>query len=403
MRILIPHTRELCYFSGGFFLDRIQEELAWRGVEVVRLSEMGDDYTELEDVAASGEFSAIIDINSKLPRLIDDDGKYFLNSVDAPLYNYILDHPLYHHHGLAVKLANYHVVGIDDYHCRFMREWYPYLKSVSCIPMGGTAAVSAVPFAARRRDFLFLGTYISPRVLEERAFRVRSDFGEATYKLMRELYDAWEPNRTPIEEALHTLLSDYGGVYGGDVAMYINDVYEARDEAELLNRLYIVDQTKRNELRLAMLSEAADTGYDITIVGEGWDMTDLPGRKNVRLMEPVLMELSFELMANARFVIDSNPLFFRGMHDRVTSAFANGCVCITNMSREYDRGLVDGRDLFYYGDRGSSIAGVMSKVSGMPVDETAAVAMSGHRVWEDRYSWKTHVDRLLSALKMSHV
>ena len=396
MRILIPHTRELCYFSGSYFLDRIQEELLARGAEVVRLGLLEEDFHQLEE-ALSFPFDGIIDINSRLPRLIDDEGRYFLDTIDVPFYNYILDHPLYHHPGLSVRLHDYHAIGVDMAHCAYMKRWYPHLKSVSCIPMGGTPAVSSIPFSSRMHDFLFPGTYILPEVIEERELRVRSDHGDATYQLMQELYSAWDPGRRTIEDRLHELLLEKSSVAGGDVVLYINDVYEARDEAELLNRLYIVDQKKRNELRYEMLLSAAETGYELSILGEGWEQTKLSGFSNVRLLSAVTMELSFEVMANARYLIDSNPLFSCGMHDRVASALANGCVCITDMSPGYDRRLRDGENVLYYGPGFGGVTDCMRRAMSMG-HRAEEVALAGRRLWEGSFSWVAHADRLCELL-----
>ena len=398
MRILIPHTRELCYYSGSFFLDQIGNELSELGADVVRMDITDDDYSGMEE-ALRETFDAIIDINSKLPRLIDDQGRCYLNTIDTPLYNYILDHPLYHHQGLSVKAEMYHAIGVDEYHCSYMKRWYPHLKTISCIPMGGTKAIEPLPLSSREHEFLFSGTYFLPEVLEERAFRVRSDFGDATYRLMQDLCDAWQPWEKPIETALYDILSDYSGVSGGDVALYVNDYYEARDMAELLNRLYIVDQMRRNEYRYDVLAAAARTGYRLSLLGEGWEHTDISGYPSVRLLKPVNMELSFEIMANAKFIIDVNPFFFCGMHDRVTSALANKCVCITDMSQSFDRELRDGKEIFYYGHGRPAIAEVMGRAGAMDDEKLLEIAKGGHERWRGTYTWSAHAERLFELIK----
>ncbi|MCR5098242.1 MAG: hypothetical protein K6B14_04765 [Lachnospiraceae bacterium] len=398
MRILIPHTRELCYYSGTFFLDRIQEGLESRGAEVIRLEIPDDDFSCLEEYAGES-FDAIIDINSKLPRLIDDEGRCFLDTVDAPFFNYLVDHPLYHHGGLAVGLARYHAIGVDRHHCRYMREHYPGLLSVTCLPMGGTPAVAGIPFENRAFDFLFSGTYTPEEVLEERAFGVRSEHGESTYQLMRDLYDAWDPKKSSIEEALEGLLSDISSVDGRSRHDLITGEYEARDEAELLNRLYIVDQMKRNELRVRTLTEAAACGYPLAIMGEGWEETALAYGKNVMVLPPAVMELSFEILTNAKCIIDIDPFFHCGMHDRVTSALANSCVCISDMSDEFDFELTDDRELIYYGRGRRSIGDAIRMVADRDAGELMEMAAAGHRRWEREYSWDVHVQKLMDIIK----
>ena len=400
MRVLIPHTRELCYFSGTFFLDRIQEGLEACGAEVIRLEIGDDDFSCLEEFVGGG-FDAVIDINSRLPRLIDDEGRYLLDTIDAPFFNYIVDHPLYHHGGLKPGLKRYHAIGVDRSHCSYMKKHYPHLKTVTCLPMGGTPALIDIPFENRIHTFLFSGTYIPTEVLDDRAFGVRNDHGDGTYQLMRDLYDAWDPKKGPIEETLDVLLSDISAVDGRTKEELIVGEYEARDEAELLNRLYVVDQMKRNEYRLYTLKKAATCGYPLTIMGEGWKDTPLKDLRNVRIVPSVSMELSFEIMVNAKCVLDIDPFFNCGMHDRVSSALANHCLCITDMSDEYDDRLEDTKNIFYYGRNRRSVKEAIRLLTSMETDELISIARAAHGVWEKGFGWETHIKKLMTIINVA--
>ncbi|MBQ1902605.1 MAG: hypothetical protein II169_08685, partial [Lachnospiraceae bacterium] len=164
MKVLLISSRELCYFSGSFFLDRIQEELEKIcDVERVEFSE-----TNLDALQACLEkrYDAVLDINSKLPYLVMDDGSRFLDQLQAPFYNYILDHPLYHHPGLVFPLKDYHAIAIDKRHQAYMKQYYPHLKTVEYLPLGGTADLHPVDYKDRRIDLLFAGTYLDRKMVE---------------------------------------------------------------------------------------------------------------------------------------------------------------------------------------------------------------------------------------------
>lgn len=394
MRILIPQTRELCYYSSSFFLDMISDGLQKRGHEVIRLDLLDGDFSPLE-MYRPGSIDAVIDINSKLPRLIDDDGRCFLDTLEVPFYNYILDHPLYHHRGLSAAIRDYHAIVVDRRHEAYISKWYKNIASVSCIPMGGTKALTPVPYEKRSHDFLFSGTFLDPGLLQERAFAVREDHGDGVYQLMRELYDAWDISSQTMEEALTNLLFDYADVSGTDVAGFIHEEYEARDMAELMNRLYIVDQMKRNKLREDTLIMAAKSGYRISVLGEGWEKSRLLDFDNAKQLQPVPMQLSFEVMADSRALIDVGPLFFCGIHDRVTSGLANGCICITDMADDIDASLCDGRELFYYGRGRRDIGEAIGLVSRMSAGDFYNMGESAMAAWHDRYDWDRHVDCLI--------
>ncbi|MCR4673611.1 MAG: hypothetical protein K5675_01265 [Lachnospiraceae bacterium] len=399
MKILIVSTRELCYFSGSFFLDRIQGELERTGVEVVRLDFSGNeaDFSELEQYIGKS-FDAIIDMNSKLPYLIDEDGERILDKIHGPFINYIVDHPLYHHPGLSFPLKNYYVIGIDRAHCEYMRNHYSHLKGVKLLPMAGTRGVVQPPFEDRKEDILFMGTYLRDDELQQKIRGLSSQINPATYQLAMELSEDWMDDKTPIEEALYgLLLSSCGGKTKEDVEDYILDVYELSGFAELLNYLFLVDQRKRNEKRMEVLTTIAKTNTPVTVVGEGWEHTDLDKFKNVSLKPGCTMAHSFEIMANYKKILDINPLFYCGFHDRVMSAMANGCVCITDMSPRFDEELVNGENLFFY--KRKQIKDVVADVNALPKEKLVQVAAGGFEYWKSHYTWEIHTKKLLEFIE----
>ena len=113
MKVLIFTTRQLCYNSGYYFAHRIGEEIEKLGIEceyceipenaipsagtqiaqpaIENAGKSVDEEAEkmLESYIGK-EYLAILDFNSKLPRLVLDDESYYLDSIDAPFYNFIL-------------------------------------------------------------------------------------------------------------------------------------------------------------------------------------------------------------------------------------------------------------------------------------------------------------------------
>ena len=101
-------------------------------------------------------FDAVIDYNSKLPGAVLDDGTPFLNHIQSPFYNYILDHPVYHHANLSVLLENYHVICIDDDHNKYISKWYPHIKKCPYLSVGAAKAENAVnQNSTEKRAFYF--------------------------------------------------------------------------------------------------------------------------------------------------------------------------------------------------------------------------------------------------------
>ena len=186
MKVLIFITRQLCYNSGRYFAQKIGKALQQygceceyceipeyaipaAGTEIAQPASLNSNKKidqsaeELLDQYINKKYDAVLDFNSKLPRLIMDDDSYYLDNIDAPFYNFILDHPLYHHTTLSCKLNNYHVFSIDDNHCKYVRKYYPWIKDASQINLGAEQ-VAEGDISKKENNILFMGTYRNPDV-----------------------------------------------------------------------------------------------------------------------------------------------------------------------------------------------------------------------------------------------
>ena len=114
----------------------------------------------------------------------------------------------------------------------------------------------------------------------------------------------------------------------------LSKMYGVLDYPELMNHLYLADKSARNKSRNHILESIAEAGLPLTIMGDGWELTDLPNYPNVEWIPAMTMSASIEVIANTKVLLDVNPLFFRGLHDRVSTGLQNGCIVATNMCEE---------------------------------------------------------------------
>ena len=327
MRGLVFSTRDLCYYSASFFADRIADCLEEEGHRIVR-ADIPEDTEENEiDEALTAlskeRFDFVLDFNSKLPRMISDEGVPYPDTImseedpdtPAPFYNYILDHPLYHHPGLSQALKNYHAIVIDRSHGRYIEKYYPNVKEVIYRPLPGSPAVTQIPFEERSDRLFFPGTYVARTVIGKEIERL---FSERKASLIKELFHEWDPEEKPIEDAVFERLTE--------------EERESVSFPVLMNSLYPLDRLMRFERRRRILFFLVENGVEIDIQGEGWEDTGIYSFPNVRRIAPSTMASSIEIMAAYRKVLDVNPCFFEGLHDRVSSALLNGCVIFSDMS-----------------------------------------------------------------------
>lgn len=364
--ILIFCTRSLCYFSGEFFARELAEIFENKGdkVETIILPDEPGSTALNRDLSKFSilekyigkSFDAVIDFNSFLPYLSDDDGTSILDEINSPFYNYLLDHPLYHHPGLSFHLRNYNVICIDKRHAEYVRKYYPHIKNILYKPLPGAVAPVVQKKGADYREpgsllkseisnnLFFSGTFMS----ENELYKELSRRPEEIRNAVLEILGIWDPENLPIEDAVKEYLDSLNQEKKNNIYASVfteekqnkhmdfntdNSFSEEMDEAEkfpvLMNHMYSLDRIMRYRMREKVITEIAKAGIELDIQGEGWENLKFP---NVHLIEPSPMEESIFEIARHKYILDINPLFFEGLHDRVSTAFVNGATVFSNMN-----------------------------------------------------------------------
>lgn len=397
-KILFLHTRELCYFSGSFFLQKMQQTMERLGVEAEYVSLETQQELDAFEERIKENWRGIVDINSRLPYYILEDGTPLVDAMGAPFYNYILDHPLYHHPGLVFPLKDYHVLGIDKKHCAYMKTFYPHLKETSFLPVGATRWRRRIPFSQRKIPLLFSGTYeredeildqfraLCGTFSEGRENGVLWQLGQKLISLM--LAGDAQGGCLPMEEALSMLVSPQE---------LEEEKYGIREFPVLMNYLYLADKYVRNVRRREVLEYVADCVPSLVVAGEGWEYTRLADASGVTLCGARTMADSFALMADSRMVLDVNPLFACGIHDRVTSAMINETVVFSDMSPEADTGMQDGRELYYYSAK--ALPDLKECLLSVTAEKAGEMSEAAGAYADRNFSWEAQCKKLLALMK----
>lgn len=336
-KILMFTTRQMCYHSAGFFAAQMASGLEELGYEC-ELCEFpeegiaGNGQGQAKAAAAAGgeidaaaatvleqyigkEYAAVIDFNSKLPRLLLEDNRYYLDAIDAPFYNYILDNPLYHHATLECTLKRYHVLLVDEGHCNYVRRYYPHIQSVHMLPLGANTAVFTKTFEQKQGNVLFMGTYRRPGVYLEQM----NNAGGQAQKDMCDMVEMMQADTAlTMEHALKKLLADSRRV--------VTD----KEFVLLLNFYYPVEMYLRNRYREQLVTTLLNAGLPVRIVGDWWEHYSGADNPGLHLEKPVTFDKSFEKIAASALLADSSPFFQNGIHDRVFAGMANHTAVLTD-------------------------------------------------------------------------
>lgn len=356
--ILILQLQGACYNSYTYFSDHIAARLRHLGYHVSIFSTAKHPLEELEQFAGQS-FDAVIDCNSAAPRIMTDENGYFLDTIDAPFFNLLLDHPLYHHDSLKCTLKNYHVRCLDENHVAYVKKYYPHIQSTGLWTATGSPADdrSCAPSADNRTctpdapSGSGLGTHPSPAPIKDRGIPVLFC---ATYTDPEDVQGAIRALPEFIQEDLHrlinALLSDPKLTIEGAVTMLGDslNVYLPEAMPLFVQSCFLADTYVRAHRRRALVTAAARAGLPLHLVGADWDKLPLPTDSTVSVHGSVPYTEIFALMANSRLTLNLMPEFKSGFHDRIFSAMLNGSVAVTDPSTRLLREFADGRELLFY-------------------------------------------------------
>lgn len=106
-KIIVFSSREICYQSSSFLQTRWQiafEKLGF-DVSVCEFDEQ-DDLDAVFQPLYGKKYRLLLDFNSTITRMVEEDGTPVLDKIDGPFFDYILDHPLFHYNCLNANLKN---------------------------------------------------------------------------------------------------------------------------------------------------------------------------------------------------------------------------------------------------------------------------------------------------------
>lgn len=336
-RVLVFCSREMCYLSGNFFAGQLAGAFEELGLyaEVCELSP-GDDLDEKLEPHVGQTYRAILDFNSMLPRMEMEDGAPYLEKLNGPFFDYILDHPLFHYNGLSKHIKNLRVITIDLAQQVYVQQYYKAVTKSYMLPLGSTEALGTAGKEAECRVF-FPGTYDRP----ESVYELVEQASEPLRSIMKELIARRvEDPLLPMEEAFRLELARRGSEPG---------IAETPEQFALcMNAMYPVDAYIRDYFRKKVLDELLERGIPVTVAGNGWEKYETPYESCLKREREMPFALSFERIARSHILLNVSPIFNRGMHDRIPAGMANRVAVLTDKNPYLEGRMADGKEICLY-------------------------------------------------------
>ena len=380
-KVLIFSSREICYSSSNFFayqLGAAFEELGF-AADICEVSPEEDLDAKLEPLLAEN-YRAVVDFNSMLPRMVLEDGTPYLDKLNGPFFDYILDHPLFHYTGLTSGVKNLHALVLDEAQSLYVRDYYPKVADVHMLPLGATKALYEGEKESECR-ILFPGTYDSP----DAVYEVVASSPEPLCSMMKRLIERRiEEPLVPMEEA-----------FRGELAA-IGTELPPEQFALFMNSMYAVDAYVRDYFRKRSLDTLLAAGIPVTVMGEGWAKYSYKDEHSRRRERSVPFGLSFERIAKAHILLNVSPIFNRGMHDRIPAGMANKTVVLTDGNPYLASKFADGREVCFYSlNRMASLA-EQAELLLTERQLRTEIAENAYRVFESEHTWKHRAGQILA-------
>lgn len=383
--ILIFTSREICYNSHFFFAHQMEaafEKLGYH-VEMCEFTKE-DDFDAVLGPYLGKTYKLILDFNSLLPQLVEEDGTPVLNMIHGPFYDYILDHPLFHYNCLSARADDFHAILLDEAQEAYVKQYYKGIKSTLMMPLGASEAVAETKRVSTPDCVLFMGSYDS----EEKLLDIIKMAPEPIRLLaLNVLERRLENPLLPQEEAFRELLTERGiELDNGRFALF-------------MNQMYAVDAYIRNHFRRTTIDCLTKYRIPMKIVGEGWEKYRSFDESFITREKEVEFGLSFEKIAKEHILLNNSPFFNRGAHDRIYAGMANHCTVLTDENPYLRKTLKDRENVMLYSIKDEK--GIKDRAEELLTNPTLCrdIQERAFQEFQKNHTWECRVKKLLEQVE----
>lgn len=313
---------------------------------------------------------------------------YIWEQFQIPVYNIVVDHPLYYHKHLSEPIKQYHYIGIDKQHIRYVEKYYPKVKICGFLPLAGMElpeekVEEKAGEEARKRDIavLFTGNYQVPEKFDQYIERIDEEYTRFYHQIIEEVLEQSE--ETLEEVARKFCIQEMGELSDAEFT-------------EVLAHMNFVDLYVRNTRRGNVIRTLVDAGIPVEVVGNGWEKLKCKHPELLNIHAQADTRTCLELMQRAQVSLNVMPEFKNGAHDRVFSSILNGAVSVSDDSIYLREILPEGDGICYY-DRNC-----LEKLPDLIRDLLASaekrhqITIKGYEKVRVGHTWKNRAEQLIS-------
>lgn len=310
----------------------------------------------------------------------DENDNLFWNIHQIPCINIVVDHPFYYDKLLNIVPENYYQISIDRQHEAYMQRYYPHIKLLPFLPLGGTP-IQPEPLSMEERstDVVFTGNYTPPETFNKHIERLGEEYTAFYHGIIDDLIA--NPERS-MEQVMEThLIREMGPLSDTDL------------KAAMANMIFI-DLYVRFYFRGLVIKTLAEAGIKIHLYGSGWDKLACSKPENLVIGGPLNSHQCLQVISESKISLNVMPWFKDGAHDRIFNSQLNGALSLTDDSIYLREQLTDNEDCIFYSLRDISALPDMVRHLLNNTDKLEAIAKNGYETALSSHTWKKRAEEL---------
>ena len=276
-------------FEGGvetldYFSRQMGQAFEAHGLLVFyfNLEDAASDVKKVKKFILSGK-TAIVTFNfegfEREEYIYDHVRGYIWQHFDIEIYNIAVDHPYFYDNRfehlleddkiLPGLIKKYHHLSIDREHQKYMRTFYPQFDEAGFLPLAGTRLdgksadtvicdkiAKETKAKDKSRDIIFTGNYTDLAFFDQYIYGINDEYAQFYMGMIDDLIA--NPDKTVENVIISHCNEEMGPQRLSDLRVPIH-------------KTIFVDMFVRSYFRGKMIQTLANAGFEIAVVGAGWE------------------------------------------------------------------------------------------------------------------------------------
>lgn len=358
------------------FVDELCNSLRYSGLEVEIIDfEDQVNSSDFLQILNSREYDGLFSFNALLGDFtISQDKVPFLASLNKPYVAWLVDNPIYHHARLKSDLPKRHIICPSRHHLQFLRN--AQIKGNQSVLLAGATNFNEFPtsFLNRKIEVLLLATWM----------------GEP-YKFWLESNDPLVKTLAPMAIALLMKDPQCNTVHSLQISARSLGVKFEFSEPWINFCVHLQSYIRCLD-RIEIVKSLANSGINLTIVGNGWE-SNLKNKGNISFLSNIDANETWRLYDNSKIVINLNSS--NGACERLFNAAGRGACVISDESETLKEYFKINKDIVFFDRRNPNT--IINLIKNLQKDNRAEwIAKRGWTNVANHHTWNKRANSLIN-------